>query len=288
MKKKVLWLVSVAMAASLTACARGKDETAADPTESISVVTDESVTDKTISEAETDKEEDKHDSTAEDVTNGEETSTEIYHNSDLDVKYSDDGKITLCYQEQKIDITNNFGKVDVNDEIGGYDCRVYLLDRDGRGVFVTVKYKYGCAALDDFLINNWTEEYHNYADGDISAINDYHVSEGSVYTDSTSDAWDIGSFYLSENGQTMKVPAEVADNDLGTNSVMVQKEAAEELSYETTESVDIWLYEPVQGAYGAVVTGDAFLDLLKQNRIDCRYHLNDAGKIDVIRGIYFS
>ena len=288
MKKKVLWVCSVVMAAVLVACAGGKDETAVDSTESKRVVTSESVADKITDEVDEDKEEDKHDSTPEDLAIGEEISTDVYHNQDLAVKYSDDGKITLCYQDQEIDITNSFGKVDVNDEIGGYDCRVYLLDKDGKGVYVTVKYKYGCAALDDFLINNWTEEYHNYADGDISAINDYHVSEGSVYTDSTSDAWDIGSFYLSENGQTMIVPAEVADNDLGTNSVMVQKEGAEELSFETTESVDIWLYEPVQGAYGAVVTGDAFLDLLKQNRIDCRYHLNDAGKIDVIRGIYFS
>ena len=101
MKKKVLWLVSVAMAAFLTACAGGKDETAVDSTESKRVVTSESVADKITDEVDEDKEEDKHDSAVEDVTAGEEPSTEVCHNPDLGVKYSDDGKITLCYQEQE-------------------------------------------------------------------------------------------------------------------------------------------------------------------------------------------
>lgn len=110
----------------------------------------------------------------------------------------------------------------------------------------------------------------------------------SYYADTYLKTCKVGTFHMDENGKMLIRQGEFGTNEEGSNSVMLYIEGAEELTYELTDDVYINVFYPIDYVNGTQITGEEFLNYLKDYSIDCYYHLTDDGRIDAILGEYYA
>lgn len=108
-----------------------------------------------------------------------------------------------------------------------------------------------------------------------------------VYSQEYMDSMEAGSFHLDENKQIAVKKGTVEDTDTG-NVELFYYENQDETTFQLSEDARIYLYYPVDAANGAVVSTEEFLSIIEKESIDCFFHLDDSGKIDVILGVFYS
>lgn len=186
-------------------------------------------------------------------------------------------------------------------EIIEYENATWIVNEDishgGRQLYHFRKFK-GSKVIDEFDLN---AEYWDNESGFYDKTSDFSFRGGKIsmkeYENQLikilpSHYWRpdmfAGTFSL-KGSNVISIKEGVVDSTPEGNVFMYHDEIHEESKYQLSDDVYIYLYYPVNNAYGLQINSNEFYDLLKKYEgIDCYYHINDEGKINWIRGIYYS